>query len=185
MQTGTLTLDEGPILMVCDILSESEFATFQNAALLEQGMQVWNMSTNEAGSLETLDPDAMTLWLPGFDPSTLIQGTPGGNPGPIGVGPECVEEAKARFDSCAAAARATAATCIARAIRDFGVCMLVCAGIGLVAPLPWILSLICAAACTIGLLIDMSDCADALAIALAACWGTLQQELALCGVRIL
>ncbi|MCL4221296.1 MAG: hypothetical protein KJZ65_07990 [Phycisphaerales bacterium] len=85
MQTGTLTLDDGPIRMVCDILSESEFDLFQDVAALEQGMRVWNMSTNEAGSLETLDPDAMTLWLPGIDPSTLIQGTPGGNPGGNGI----------------------------------------------------------------------------------------------------
>lgn len=185
MQTGSLTLDEGLVPMVCDILSESEFGLFQTVAALEQGMQVWNMSTNEVGSLEMLDPDAMTLWLPGFDPSTLIQETPGGTPGPIGIAPECVEEANARFDSCAAAARATAATCIARAIRDFGLCMLLCAAIGLVAPLPWIPSLICAAACTVGLLNGLSDSADDLAIALAACWGTLRQELALCGVRIL
>ena len=184
MQTGPYTLDEGYVLMVCDILSEADFALFQDVAALEQGMQVWNMSTNEVGSLQTLDPDAMTLWLPGFDPSTLIQGTPGGDPGPIG-GPNCVEDAEARFDSCAAAARVAAATCMGRATRDFGICMLFCAAVALVAPLPWVLSLLCAGVCLVMLLAALSDCADDFAADLAVCWATLQQELALCGVRIL
>lgn len=49
MQTGSLALDEGSVLMVCDILSESEFGLFQTVGALEQGMQVWNISTNEVG----------------------------------------------------------------------------------------------------------------------------------------
>ncbi|KAA0217272.1 MAG: hypothetical protein DYG94_01455 [Leptolyngbya sp. PLA3] len=186
MQTGTLTLDEGYLLLVCDILSESEFATFQSAALLEQGMQVWNMSTSEIGSLETLDPEALTLWLPGFDPSTLIQGTPGGNPGGIGVGADCVNFAYANFQIDKDAAAAEAAICIALVMAIWAVGVAACtAGSLLLGPLSPLGFALCLAPFMAEQALGLAACAAIAAVNMNAAWERLRLALLQCGVMIL
>lgn len=186
MQTGPYTLDEGYVLMVCDVLSETEFALFQNVALLEQGMQVWNMTTNEVGSLETLEPQALTLWLPGFDPSTLIQGTPGGTPGGIGVGAECVDLAYANFEIDRDAAAAEAAICIALVMAIWAVGVAACtAGSLLLGPLSPLGFALCLAPFMAEQALGLAACAAIAAVKMHAAWERLRLALLQCGVMIL
>lgn len=186
MQTGTYTLDEGYVLMVCDILSESEFALFQDVALLEQGMQVWNMSTNEVGSLETLEPEALTLWLPGLDPSTLIQGTPGGTPGPIG-GANCVRAAEQILRIDLDAAQARLASCVTDAMVVFTLALAACAlaAVFLVSPFSFLYIIGCVAIAAAVLAGMFRGCANVLMIDMAAAYARYRVALQQCGVLIL
>lgn len=187
MQTGPYTLDEGYVLIVCDILCEAEFALFQDAALLDQGMQVWNVSTNEVGPLDTLDPDALTLWSPGFDPSTFIQATPGGTPGSIGIGLDCIEAADEILQIDLNAAQERLASCVTDAMAAFAVALGLCAlaAVALVNPLSFFINLACVALAAALLAGMLRGCAHDLMIDMAAAYARYRVALQQCGVLIL
>lgn len=129
----------------------------------------------------------MTLWLPGFDPPTLTQGTPRGAPGGIGVGRECIEAADRVLRIDLDAAEARLASCVTDAMIAFAVALGGCAlaAAFVVSPFSALYVLGCVALAAVLLAGLLRGCANVLMIDMAAAYARHLVALQQCGVRIL
>lgn len=169
-----LSADNGYLLFVNSVLSQSEYDVYAMAARIQAGPRVVDSTNGTSQPLEDVE-EVNALWGFASDPATLFCGCETSVAG--GVDVQCVKDAYDIYNTAVSEAHENVAICVGIVVAVFVVCMVACAAAASWVPLiAFHVCLLCIdeqvlgyLACGVLLKSALDDAKEALLAALRTC----------------
>ncbi|HHN77489.1 MAG TPA: hypothetical protein ENK11_02280 [Phycisphaerales bacterium] len=181
IETGSLTLDEQPILIISNVLSDEDYAAFADLTRIAGGVRVVDTSTLTIEPLSSVD-SAESAWVSGKDPATIFTGAVVNRGGAVDV--QCVQQAYTNYQIDADAAAWRAGICVAEAMGIWAICMAACIATFAWGGVNFPGTAICVLSCLAVAAIASARCFADLAVDMRAARQRLMNALLACGVTI-